>query len=95
MLSEEEKAFYNKRIKQYRELKKVAIVFMSLPIGILIYCLYTYESDDVSVSLLIFGIIILVAGYIRVEFFQIHADILNEIINKPGFEEQSKPEKKT
>lgn len=68
---------------------------MFLPIGVLIYGLYTYESGNLSISLLILGITLLIAGYIRVEFLQIHANILNEIINKPGFEEQSKPEKNT
>lgn len=86
MLTEDEKEYYEKRIKQYRYLRKLALYFIFIPVGIFIYRIKTIEEGDLS--LIIFGMVIFVAVYTGLMSFQTKADILNDIVNKSGFERQ-------
>ena len=93
MLTEDEKKYYEKRIKEYKFLRKTFLYSIFIPVGIFIYCIKTIEEGDLS--LIIFGIVIFVVAYVGLISFQTKADILNDILNKTEFKKQSKSETNT
>ncbi len=81
MLTEDGKAYYEKRIKQNRILSKTFLIFLIIPSGILIYFFKTYKEDDLSLLTLIFIIITFFVAYTEFVSCKIQANILTDIIN--------------
>ncbi|NLW82844.1 MAG: hypothetical protein GXY41_00320 [Phycisphaerae bacterium] len=81
MLSEENKGYFEKSIKQYYFLSKVALIPMLIPIGILIYCSERIlDEKPFSLNTLIMGIVLFVATYVGYMSLRIKADILKDIL---------------
>ena len=95
MLTEEEKKYFEKSVKEYRFLSKVILAPLSIPVAMLIYCCANpYEKDaDALIPMLITGLVLFVAGYVGYMSLRIKGDIFEEIVKKPGFDEQSKSQK--
>lgn len=92
MLTAEEQEYFKKSIKQYRFLSKVILAPLSIPVAILIYCAANFHNKDANelMPTLIVGLVLFVAGYVGYMSFRIKGDILEELLTKPGFDEQAK-----
>jgi hypothetical protein len=92
MPTEQEKKYFEKMIKQYRFLSKLCLVPMSIPAAVLIYCLINRHSKDINelMPTLIMGLVLFVATYVGYMSLKSKADIINEIIMRPGFDENEK-----
>lgn len=95
MLTENEKKYFEKSVKEYRFLSKVILAPLSIPVAMLIYCYANpYEKDaNELMSTLIMGVVLSVAGYVGYMSLRIKGDVFEEIVKKPGFDEQSKSKK--
>ena len=81
MLTEKQKAHFEKSIKQYRFLGKLCIIPMLIPIAILIYCVLRIDNGgDFSLNILIMGIVFFVVTWVGYMSFNIKADILKDIV---------------
>jgi hypothetical protein len=91
MLTEEEKKYFVKIVKQYKLFSKLCLIPMSIPVAILIYCYINLHEKDVNelMPMLMTGSFFFVVTYVGYMSFNIKADIINEIALKPGFEEKS------
>lgn len=92
MLTEEEKEYFKKSVKEYRFLSKVVLPLFLIPVGVLIYCFTNFHSKDANelMPMLITGLVLFVGAYVGYMSLHIKADIFEEIATKPGFGEQSK-----
>lgn len=87
MLTEEEKEYYQKTIKAYKSLSKISWSYLVIPgLILLYYCVIKKPLDNIGT--IIFWTAICVLSYTRAVFFDFKADILNDIVNKPGFGEK-------
>lgn len=95
MLTEEEKEYFSKSVKQYRFLAKLTLLPMLIPVAMLTYCSFNFWNKDANqlMPTLIMGLVFFVATYVGFMSFQIKADILEEIATKPGFDELMKTKK--